>query len=195
MLDKPRLRTLYQLANRAVTEGVTGAFVECGTCNGGSGAILARVAARANRSLWLFDSFEGLPTPAPVDGKEAEGWAGRCLGQEGMVHEVLRRVGAETSSVNVVKGWFQDTLGLADVGKIALLHVDGDWYESVRTVLNTFYDRIDRRGFVVIDDYGRWPGCRRAVDEFFAARHLVPVLKSADHAGVAVWFQKPDSVA
>jgi hypothetical protein len=189
MVGVPRLRAIYRLANRAIAQGVPGAFVECGTCNGGSGAILAHVAARDRRPVWLFDSFEGLPEPAPEDGESAAGWKGQCLGQEAMVEQVLKRVDARIDDVHIVKGWFEDTLASAPTGPIAVLHLDGDWYESTRQILNTLYDRVDPRGFLLVDDYGHWPGCKRAVDEFFAERRLSPSIVQSDYTGV--WFAKP----
>ena len=189
MVGVPRLRTLYRLANRAIAQGVEGAFVECGTCNGGSGAVLAHVAAKAHRPVWLFDSFEGLPEPAPEDGESAAGWKGECLGQEALVSEVLSRVDASMRDVHIVKGWFENTLMSAATGPIAVLHLDGDWYESTRQILHALYDRIDPRGFLSVDDYGHWPGCRRAVDEFFRERGQQPRIVRSDYTGV--WFEKP----
>jgi O-methyltransferase len=188
MVPVPRLRTLWRLANRASADGIAGAFVECGSCNGGTGAILAHVAARESRVVWLFDSFEGLPEPRPEDGERAKAWVGECLGQEEMVREVLSRVGARSERVKIVKGWFDKTLGPADTGPIALLHLDADWYESTMTILNTFYDRVVPGGYLVFDDYGHWPGCRRALDEFLAGRGLHPALMPSDNEGI--WFRK-----
>jgi len=193
MVGVPRLRTLYRLAKRSIAQGIPGAFVECGTCNGGSGAVLAHVAATDHRPVWLFDSFEGLPEPAPQDGDSAIGWKGGCLGQQAMVSEVLGRVAARVEEVHIVKGWFEDTLVAAPMGAIAVLHLDGDWYESTRQILNALYDRIDPRGYLAVDDYGHWPGCKRAVDEFFKERGLQPKIVRSDYTGV--WFLKPSPAA
>jgi hypothetical protein len=190
MLGPARLRTLYRLAREADLLQVPGSFVECGTCNGGSGAILAARAAQTGRPVWLFDSFAGLPAPDLEDGGEATGWEGGCLGDEASVREVLAKVRAQGEQVRIVKGWFEDTLTTSTTGTIALLHLDGDWYASTRTILEAFYDRIHPRGFLVVDDFGHWQGCRRAVDEFFAARGVRPSFVRSDYTGV--WFRKPD---
>ncbi len=193
MLGPARLRTLYRLAQRAESENVAGAMVECGTCNGGSGAILASVASRSGRDVWLFDSFEGLPDPIAADGVEAVGWTGACLGSESSVKEVLFKVGARHDGVKIVKGWFADTLHASPTGTIALLHLDGDWYESTMASLDALYDRIAPNGYLVVDDYGHWQGCRRAIDEFFARRGLTPEILRSDYTGV--WMRKPGPVA
>jgi hypothetical protein len=84
----------------------------------------------------------------------------------------------------MVKGLFQDTLGHAPIEKISLLHIDGDWYDSVMTCLQSFYDRVSPGGIVQIDDYGFWEGARKAVDDFFRQRGLaMPSLRYIDYAG------------
>src|SRR3989454_6878470 len=79
MVPVPRLRTLWKLANRASADGMAGAFVECGSCNGGTGAMLAHVAAPETRVVWLVDSFEGLPEAKPEGGGTA-----KALGRQGL---------------------------------------------------------------------------------------------------------------
>jgi hypothetical protein len=110
-----------------------------------------------------------------------------------MVTEVLGRINAHLNDIHIVKGWFEDTLASASTGPIAVLHLDGDWYESTRQILNALYDRIDPRGFLAVDDYGHWPGCQRAVDEFFKERGLQPKIVPSDYSGV--WFRKPSPAA
>ena len=78
----------------------------------------------------------------------------------------------------------------ADLQTIALLHIDADWYASVKIVLETLYDKVVEGGFVVLDDYWRWPGCREAVTDYLKERQIQGVvLKRADWHGV--YFQKP----
>jgi O-methyltransferase len=189
MVPTPRLRTLWKLSHRVSAEHLEGAFVECGSYNGGTGAILAHAAARSGRMVWLFDSFEGMPEPGAEDGERAKAWVGECLGQEAMVREVLTRVDVQPDRVRIVKGWFQDTLGPSPTGPIALLHLDADWYDSTKTILEQFYDRVRPGGYLVLDDYGQWPGCRRALDEFLASQEERPRLIPSDNEGI--WFRKP----
>jgi hypothetical protein len=131
-------------------------------------------AGAPSREAFAFDSFEGLPEPdAAVDGAESIAWVGECLGAESNVRDALRLFGSH-ERLHIVKGWFEDTFPLEvdSVGPVAVLHADGDWYESVRLTLETFYDRVSPGGFVAIDDYGVWSGARRAVDEFRLSRSV-----------------------
>jgi len=84
---------------------------------------------------------------------------------------------------------FQDTFPSVRTGDIALLHIDADWYESVKLCLERFYDSVQPGGFVVIDDYGHWEGCKKATDEFLRNRSLDVTLTRVDYTGR--YFQKP----
>jgi O-methyltransferase len=191
MVGVKRLRNLDRLA-RAVDElTLAGDVVECGTCNGGSAAILARVAcqSRLNRHVWLLDSFAGMPPAGDKDSPLAAAYTGLCCGSVERVREVLRLVKVPEAKVTVVKGWFEDTLHTLDVPRIALLHIDADWHDSVLLCLEHLYDRVAPGGFVIFDDYGYWEGCRLAWAEFKARRGLNMEVTDVD--GVGAFFQKP----
>jgi hypothetical protein len=190
-----RINNLYRLARRIEVERIPGDVIECGVCNGGTAAVLARFASRSRmgRTVWLFDSFQGMPNVtkkdgSSIDGETAESHMGKEVGDPARVNEVLRKVRANRKRVRIVPGWFQETLPTFNAKGIALLNIDADWYESVKLCLETFYDRVVTGGFVSFDDYGHWPGCRRAVDEFFRARRLPYKLEQVDYT--ARWFQK-----
>ncbi len=72
------------------------------------------------------------------------------------------------------KGWFQDTVPSdADgIGEIAILRLDGDWYASTKVCLDFLFEKVVKGGFVIIDDYGAYEGCKRAVDEHFETKKL-----------------------
>ena len=186
-----RLRNLDMLAHRIDELGVEGDIVECGTYNGGSGAILARIAVGSplRRHVFLLDSFEGLPPSSDADGPAAREYTGTFCGSEERVRAVLRAVDVPYDRCTVVKGWFADTVPNLDVNKIALLHIDADWYQSVRLVLEHLYDKVQCGGYVVLDDYGYWEGCRRALHDVMAARSASVTLTDVD--GTGAFFQKP----
>lgn len=185
-----RVRSLYQLTRLADHGHIPGDFVECGVFNGGTAAVLAYSAAHSKytRTTWLFDSFAGMPDTTHEDGEAANEYVGGVIGSIGKVNQVLGRVGAKVDKVKIVKGWFQDTFPQHKIAKIAILNIDADWYESVKLCLETYYDSIVPGGFISIDDYGYWPGCKQAVDEFFVTRKLTSKLNFVDDA--ARWFQK-----
>lgn len=187
MSSGARLRALHNAAKHVVETNVSGDIVECGTAKGGSAAMLALTLASTNsdRLLWIFDTFEGMPAPSANDPDQAlaEKYVGTCRGTIDEVTSLFRQLGV-LERVRMAKGLFQDTLGNAPIEKISLLHIDGDWYDSVMTCLQHYYDRVSPGGIVQIDDYGFWEGARKAVDDFFIQRHLpMPKLRYIDYAG------------
>ena len=193
-MNYPNLSKLYELAVAVESARMEGSVVECGVMNGGSAALLAAVARRAGnaRPIWLFDSFEGLPEPEHVDVNYlgVPGHKGQAVGQAAKVEEVLyRKLRLRPEGICIRKGWFEDTLSPVKqtIGRIALLHIDCDWYRSVKFCLEQLYDLVAPGGYVVIDDYGHWRGCRQAVDEFLSPRRIS--LTRIDYTGV--YFQKP----
>lgn len=190
MVGPVRLFSLCELSQRIEYDQVPGDVIECGVCNGGSAAILAHYATKSSldRKVWLLDSFQGLPnTTVEVDGKDAPLHQGSYVGQIEVVREVLQLVEATMDKVYILEGWFKDTLPLVSAQQIALLNLDCDWYESVKQCLETLYDRVVPGGFISFDDYNFWPGCKRAVDEFFKSRNLTYVLNQVE---CACWFRK-----
>jgi len=188
MLGADRLKKLYELVGSVTAEGVPGDIVECGVAFGGSAAVMAHSLRchGARRTIWLLDSFEGLPRPTREDGELAAshyriGW---CKGDAAVAQDMLTRFGLPAGDARVVPGWFEDTLPTADITEISLLHIDADLYASVRLCLEVLYDRISHGGYLVVDDYGSWPGCRGAVDEFFERRGASPGLRWIDSDAV-----------
>ena len=200
MLSVERLLSLYRLARRVCEENLAGNFVECGVAAGGSSALLAYVIRRYSRSprrVYACDSFAGMPAPTAEDqhagqSAEAAGWGtGTCAAPETSLREVCSQLDV-ADLVKPVKGLFAETLpkGRDWFGMIALLHMDGDWYQSTREVLRSLYDRVVNDGIIQVDDYGFWAGCRKALHQFEAQHGLRLPLQKIDDTGV--WFRKPD---
>ena len=187
MLLYARLSALYEAARRLEKEGIEGSFVECGVWNGGSAGVVAAVAKE--RHIWLFDSWKGLPEPSIYDIslRGQPGQKGMALGSEEKARELLfEKLKLNDGTIHLVRGWFSDSLPARknEVGQIALLHLDCDWYESVKLCLEELYDRVVIGGYVFIDDYGHWRGCKKAVDEFIKKRTLGVELVRIDYTGV-----------
>ena len=200
MTSYERMATLWNQVKYLDHYSIPGCFVECGTYRGGSVGqmALAHLSTHktAERHLHLFDSFEGLPEPdKEVDGKTAaefvEGRAsgklistGKCVGsleQNKLLLETT--IGYPRSMLHYHIGWFQATLPKldSDFGPIALLRLDGDWYESTKLPLEYLYEKVSKGGVIVIDDYGHFEGAKRAVDEFIAARKEPILLNHIDY--------------
>ncbi|HEX6944181.1 MAG TPA: TylF/MycF/NovP-related O-methyltransferase [Gemmatimonadaceae bacterium] len=185
MVGVTRLAALYDAVSWVMANEIPGDLVECGVARGGSGAVMAIAAeeARANRTLWLFDTFEGLPNPsrADPDYELALRYAGKCRGELEDVQGLFTHLGLDRR-VRYTKGLFHDTLPRSPVGAIAVLHLDCDWHDSVKECLENLYDRVAPGGVIQFDDYGHWLGARKAVDEFRARRGITEPLEYIDYA-------------
>lgn len=192
MSANARLHGLYRAVRHVVEGGIPGDVVECGTARGGSAALMGLTLERlrAPRTLWVFDTFEGIPPPTADDPDEAIArlYTGQFRGEQSEVEALFARLGILARS-RLVKGLFQDTVATAPVRQIAVLHLDGDWYESVKVCLDHLYDRVSPGGVVQIDDYGHWEGARKAVDEFMRDRRITAPLQYLDYTGRQ--FYKP----
>jgi O-methyltransferase len=154
-----------------------GSIVECGTWRGGMIAGIADVLGEQRR-YYLFDSFQGLPPAKENDGAAAVAWqsdtAGatyyqNCKASEADAREAMSRSAAQ--HYEIVAGWFNETLSKAELSEpIALLRMDADWYESTKSVLDGFADRMAPGGLIIVDDYYTWEGCTLAVNEFATLR-------------------------
>jgi hypothetical protein len=179
------LNDLYQAALDADDEARPGVFLEAGCALGGSAIVLAK-AKDPTRPLFIHDVFGMIPPPTDEDGPDIHARyekikSGQAAGIGGdpyygyeesltdRVRDTFATFGlpVEENAVTLVKGLFQDTITGDE--PVALAHIDGDWYDSVRTCLERIGPRLSFHGVMVIDDYFYWSGCRRAVDEFLAA--------------------------
>jgi len=196
MVKNKNLINLYHLVQEADRLNLPGDIVECGVWNGGSAAFMAVAHAEGPnprlRTLWLFDSFEGLPRPDERDGEEErkayfEEWN---KGDIEKVKQVFKKMGLGLEKVKIVPGWFEQTLTTTPVGPIALLHIDADWYSSVKMALEAFYDRVVPEGFVILDDYGYWKGCTQALQDFLF-EHEKAQVRIEPMGRDGGYFQKP----
>jgi O-methyltransferase len=154
---------------------IGGNVVECGVWRGGMSAGLARVLGK-NRKYYLFDSFEGLPAAKDIDGADAIQWQGdtksvsyydNCKAEIGFAEAAMQKTGVR---FELIKGWFSDTLPKFTVpGPIALLRLDGDWYESTIDCLTHLYPKVAQKGVIIIDDYFTWEGCSKAVHDYLSS--------------------------
>lgn len=191
MVGLRRLDNLQSCITDVVTHEVPGDLIEAGVWRGGA-AIFMRAVLRAygdrSRTVWVADSFEGLPKP------DAERYPNDAGDQHWTFQEL--RVSLEEVKANFARydllddrvrflvGWFRDTLLPAPIERLAILRVDGDLYESTLDALRHLYPKLSVGGYAIVDDYGAVPGCRAAVEEFRRMRHITEPLVRIDWTGV-----------
>lgn len=196
MNDYSSLSTIHDLSKIINKEKISGNFVECGCCNGGAGAMATKYLK--DRDFWLFDCFEGLPMPTDFDVKNDNGINAKELWKpewdKGSVEKVkelyFRKLKMREGKIRIIKGLFQKTVPECKnkINKIALLHLDGDWYESTKVCIENLFDKVEKGGFIVVDDYGHWRGCKKAIDEFLEKRKLKYTINKIDYT--RIFFRK-----
>ncbi|HEY1559403.1 MAG TPA: TylF/MycF/NovP-related O-methyltransferase [Caulobacteraceae bacterium] len=167
---------IYHLVEQTLAYSVDGDIVELGCNEGQTSVLIARIMSqfKTDKTLHVFDSFEGLPTPADADGTFLGG--GQLKAKEEILLGNFRRY--DLLQPRIIKGWFEDTLSIHLPGQISFAHLDGDLYESIFCSLENVYPRLSPGAICLIDDYcdpvvnpvgwNRLPGVKKACDEYMA---------------------------
>jgi hypothetical protein len=187
MVGRARLDNLERCIREVLERNVPGDFIETGVWRGGSAIFMRAVLGSrgvTDRVVWAADSFEGMPVPE----SEADGWDLSDVEElQVSIDDVRRnfaRFGLLDDQVRFLKGWFNQTLSTAPIKRLAILRMDGDLYNSTLDALVNLYDKISPGGYVIVDDYKGWEGCRRAVHDFLHSRQLNPEIRDIDDQSV-----------
>ena len=167
---------------------VNGMVVECGTWKGGTIAGMARVLGDG-REYVLFDSFEGLPPAREIDGETALSWQAdtespqfydNCRADE--VDAIAAMDIAGVKNYDIVKGWFDQSVpSYCWKSPIAILRLDGDWYNSTLTCLEHLFPRVQKNGIIIIDDYYDFEGCSKAVHDYLSKKKRSECIRQFIH--------------
>ena len=200
MTSPERIVTLVRAIQYIEKNNLAGDVVECGVWKGGSvGACLLTLISSNNlkRNIWLYDTYEGMNEPSDYDidinGKSASErmaleyretswvWA---KAQLELVRKNVYKFGYPIEKIKFIKGLVEETLNSNEIPeKISLLRLDTDWYESTKIELEILFPRLVSGGALIIDDYGHWNGCRKAVDEYFDSLKFSPFSNRIDYTG------------
>ena len=167
---------MYHLASQVLAYDVPGDFVELGCNEGKSAALFQTVIDHygGNRSLHVYDSFEGLPAVTQADG-DTSYYAGQLSTTQDQLVANFKSAGLKPPHIHI--GWFDKTLPTGLPERIAFAHLDGDFYESIKISLEYVYPRLSRGAVCLIDDYcdpavhgcrNDLPGVKKACDEYLA---------------------------
>jgi O-methyltransferase len=197
MTSVDRIVTAIHATEYVVRNEIPGVIVECGVWRGGSMMAIALTLLRLKRTdipLHLFDTFEGMSEPTTHDGQTAsQEWERHqtltrndwCYAGLPDVQRNLESTGYDKQRLYYIKGKVEETIPRSAPEQISLLRLDTDWYESTKHELEHLFPRLAPGGILIIDDYGQWEGCRRAVDEYFANNKIAIYLNRVDFSGRA----------
>lgn len=192
MIGLKRLNQLQAAAETVLQEGIPGDFVETGILRGGACILLRGVLAAygdTERRVWGADSFRGFPPRVMQPGHAPEARFYSWAAPRSEVEENFRRYGLLDRQVELLEGWFADTLPAAPIERLAILRLDGDLYASTRDALQALYFKLSPGGFAIIDDYHAFAECRQAVTAFRAAHGIDAPLMPVDP--LCVYWRRP----
>jgi O-methyltransferase len=201
MMSKPysmtppmRIINTIRAVEHVVKNKIPGSFVECGVWKGGNTMAALQMMllmGEHTREVYLYDTFEGMAKPTEVDVRINDGASAQsmleaeiktteshmwCYSPLDQVKNDVNKVGYPQDLLTFIKGKVEDTIPKTMPTQISVLRLDTDWYESTIHELEYLYPLLSPGGILIIDDYGCWNGCRKAVDEYFAKLNIIPEL-------------------
>ncbi|HYC40095.1 MAG TPA: TylF/MycF/NovP-related O-methyltransferase [Chitinophagaceae bacterium] len=200
MTSPQRLYALIEAVRYIEKYKIPGDIVECGVWKGGSMMAVAETLVAQNalhRSLFLYDTFEGMTPPGELD-KDYEGKSAATLlaanqdkeknpvwaySEIETVRQGMKATGYPEQKVRYVRGKVEDTIPATKPEAIALLRLDTDWYESTYHELLHLFPLLSAGGVLILDDYGYWQGARKAVDDYFERHPCRIYLGRIDETG------------
>jgi predicted O-methyltransferase YrrM len=188
-LKRPEGRTQYwndlarQCANRSLNEllestlNLRGDVIECGVYRGASQLQIAHTIKSncSDKRVYGLDSFEGFPEDSV---SATDVGAGRwlsglrrkfrfCADTPGHLDKIAAAFGLD---IELVPGYFCNTLPRFQNHSFCFIHLDVDIYQSYKECLEALYDRLVPGGVIVFDEWdcAAWPGATLAIKEFFS---------------------------
>ena len=174
MVGNKRLLNIQELAEKIINDKIPGDFIETGVWRGGACIFMSAILKAyglTDRSVYVCDSFEGLPPPNvsayPQDTGDTHHTAPFLAVSMDQVAANFSGYDLLTPQVKFVKGFFSETLPrlAPDIEKLSILRLDGDMYESTIVALENLYPKLSVGGYVIVDDYGL-ANCRRALTDY-----------------------------
>jgi len=188
MIGKARMENLRCAIAEVNRNQIPGAIVELGVWRGGAMMLAAALSKESandqERSIYLFDVFGKLDSGAY---QKIQGFL------ETGVEEVKRDFeyfGLDGSNVHYEVGLFKDTLPAwkERADQIAVLRVDGNFYDSYQDAMYYLYPKVPVGGIVIFDDVMSHPNVMRMWRDFRSEQGLPEELVPIDKH--SAWFRK-----
>jgi O-methyltransferase len=193
MIGLKRMENLQFCVEDVIQRGIPGDLIETGVWRGGA-CIFMRGILKAHqvtdRVVWVADSFAGLPTPDEekyeADRRDTHHKLEVLAVSLEQVKSNFEQYDLLDGQVRFLKGWFKDTLPIAPIPRLAVARLDGDMYESTMDALTALYPKVSVGGYVIIDDFGVVPGCKKAVEDYRQKLGITDLIQEVDWTG-AYW--------
>lgn len=197
MTSIERIEFLFKSLEHIRKNKIEGDYVECGVWKGGNIIGMIKYLEYHNNltnNIWAYDTFSGMTDPENVDIDLNNNNSVDILDNE-LVKAYCSLTQVKDNIDNFIEKYPEKNIKyvVGDVSEtllieenlpksISLLRLDTDWYKSTKIELEILYDRLSDNGILIIDDYGHWKGCKKAVDEFFKGKEFK--FEKIDYTGI-----------
>jgi len=194
MVGLKRMNNIEFCVNDTIKNNIPGDLIETGVWRGGSVIFmraLLKVANITDKTVWVADSFEGLPKPdedkyVADKGDDHFTYSNVLAISQEQVKYNFEKYGLLDDQVKFLKGWFKDTLPTAPIDKLSVLRLDGDMYESTINALDSLYPKLSIGGYCIVDDFGAVPACKLAIMDYRKKHNITEDIIDIDGFG-AFW--------
>jgi O-methyltransferase len=190
MVGEARLRNVRRCVENVLSADVPGDLIEAGVWRGGVTILMRGILAAhrvTDRSVWVADSFRGLPPPDPerypADKDDELHREAPLAVSVDEVRENFSRYGLLDDQVRFLEGWFRETLPTVRDRTWAVVRLDGDMYESTMDGLRNLYPGLAVGGYLIVDDYAL-PACAEAVHDYRESEGIGDEIERIDWTGV-----------
>jgi O-methyltransferase len=187
MIGPKRLDNVQYCVETVLRDEIPGDLIEAGVWRGGATIFMRAVLAAhqvTDRTVWVADSFQGLPEPDAARYPADEGSTLDKLAVS--ADEVRANFGKYhllDEQVRFLEGWFADTLPTAPIDRLAVVRLDADMYGSTWEAITVLYPKLSPGGFLIVDDFAL-DGCRRAIEDYREREGIDEPIKVVDWTGI-----------
>jgi hypothetical protein len=180
LLAKKCIQNILDSIDTIVKENIPGDFIEIGVFKGGAIMAMALKCKQlgVDRKIHAYDTFEGM-TPSTINDEDI---FNRFAYEIIHLDYVQCSHSFEATKANIATTEYDNIeYHIGDIretdltkipDQIAMLRLDTDWYELTKFELLHFTGNVSNNGFIIIDDYGHWKGCKKAVDEYLVGKDI-----------------------
>ena len=187
MIGLKRMDNIRECIEIILKDNIEGDLIECGVWRGGACIWMKSILNeyQSQKHVLVADSFCGFPVNLKYGLDQEESYIQEEVLKvtKDTVKKNFADYGVLDDSVEFIEGFFSETLSKLK-RSISLLRIDCDLFESTTDVLENLYFQVVKGGFVIIDDYGKLPVCKLAVDMFRMKYKIVEQIELIDYSGI-----------
>jgi O-methyltransferase len=167
--ESPDIRWRSHIAVWAAKRGLAleGDFADCGVFTGALAQMVCRLTdfAKSGRNYWLFDTWAGVPVEGLAGGdlEMANYQNATTYHRFDSIYSEAQKIFAAWPGCRLVRGVLPQSLGQADIRKLAYLSVDLNNSPAEKGVIEALWDKMVPGAICLIDDYN-WTAHRDQQD-------------------------------